>query len=110
MDFEVRESEEKGRLGGARVEEELGAIGHEIGAVAVGEVDGFTLAIEEIAFVGVRGPLEFVGRFPEIEEAAAVLRLDGSASFGRVSRAGGGREMPLADVVGGVPGLFHHAP
>src|ERR1035438_659470 len=107
VDFEIGKRQQERRFGGWRAEEGVGAVGQEVGAVAVGEMDCLAIAVEEVALVGVRGPLQGVGRLPQIGKSAAIPGFYGAAGFGRGARLRP-RQMPLADVVGGVAGLLHH--
>ena len=103
--LQVRYGQQKGRLG--RPQEALGTLGHEVRAVLAGKVERLARRVEEVAFIGVRGVLQLVGGLPEIQEATAVGGGDGAMRFG--ARIVVGRQMPLADIVGGIARLAKRA-
>src|SRR5437899_621330 len=101
MNFKIRERQEE--RGFRRPEEALGAISHEISAVDVLEVDRPVVVIEQVTFIRMRSPFESVRTFPETEKSATVSSRNGTANLFAVLVLAG--QVPLADVVGAVPGL-----
>ena len=100
--FELGDDEQKGLIL-LLAQEFLGTISDEIDAVLIFVGNFLTITVPDGSFVWMRRKFQFIGGVPKIEEAAAVLGRDVSATASLGFGARG--EMPLANIVCCIAGL-----